>query len=220
MPKPQPSSQPMGEMEHKEQSRTKAKLRKQRFDAKMRNIDAPNGAQRRHATVVYLNDGAKEALQRNRQHRRLLDLPNVLDSVLIEQLLLKYENENVYDDMDQELQPSVTKVKGNTTKLLENNKQLEEKIKFLNLHLFAAETTIEKLESEIEVEPPVCDWETTEYHLLDEHWSYMSIFGYRAAKRIKSRIGGTENDVITMRVIHEEFEDYIKELMFALKDRV
>jgi hypothetical protein len=220
MPTPQPSPQPLGEMERKEKSRTKAKLRKQRFDARMLNIDAANGAQRRYATVVYLNESAKDALHRNRQQRRLLDLPNVSDSVLIEQLLLKYENENVFDDMDQELQTSVTKVKGNTAKLLEKNKLLEEKIKFLKLHLFAAEATIEKLESEIEVEPPVCDWETTEYHLLNEHWSYMSRFGYRAAKRIKSRIGGTENDVITMRVVHEEFEEYIKELMFALKDQV
>ena len=76
--------------DRKERARAKARARKQRFDARMRNAGASSDAVRRHALVVYLTDDARKVLQSNRRRRRLLELPPVLDSTLIEELLRAY----------------------------------------------------------------------------------------------------------------------------------
>lgn len=161
----------------------------------------------RNARVFFLTDEAVEVLERNRLRRRLLGLPPVLDSQLIEGLLLAYQSQGepdipagtvVVDESRQETAPTAKLVREfeRQTKLL---KQLE------------AQEIANKSVTRRQV-----DWTLAEQKLLGAHRHHMPHAGHGLALRLRSALGGATSDVQAMRIVDTEVVDYLGRLVDSL----
>lgn len=198
----------------RERAREMARERKKRFDARMRNANAGEGGERRHAVVVYLTNDAKEVLWRNRQRRRLLDLPPILDSVLINELLLSY-GAQAADDQANSLLADVTTAQTDSSKLLKANERQLKRIKALELHNFVAEETIALLkeQEDLAMEYRPFDWSVAEDNLLEAHRYLMTHAGYWLAIRLRERLSSSSGDSHAAKIFNEEITDYIEQII-------
>lgn len=204
----------------KEQVRAKARARKQRFDARMRNADAGEATERRHAVVIYLTDSAKNVLNQNRQRRRLLNLPSVLDSTLIEELLLGYSMKGESEfEVDLKSNDDVSR-KGDVSKLLNANEKLRKAVQNYKLHLFAADGTIERLQQDIDTENEFrpLDWDEVERGLIAMHRFQLSVLGAHFTQQLLTRIRQTQGDQHALKVVDDEFTGYVSRLIDKLAD--
>jgi hypothetical protein len=178
----------------------------------MRNSTSGNDSERRQAVVIYLSDDAKEVLWRNRQRRRLLDVPPMLDSTLIEELLLAFGSQSKDGLVAGGLVRDETVGHSDTSKLLSSNEGQAKRIKALELHNFVAEETISLLNQQIEDanEFRPFDWSQAGEDLLSAHRHLMSHTGYQLAIRLRDRLINFSNDSTTVKIFDEEISDYLK----------
>lgn len=206
---------PASEEERRQRAREKARLRKQRFDERRRNPDGDDGASQRRGVVLHLSETARAVLREHRQRRRDADMPPLLDSELVESLLLAYARQGDAETQAGPLVVDETKAHPGISKLLAKVAGLEADLRALRLAHFAAEGTIERLDEEAEADNEFrpFDWETIEQKLLAAHRLIGSAstrgIVERALDERASRSGGAE----TAALLQREIEEHIRSLI-------
>lgn len=189
------------EEERGRRKRELARLRKLRYDDRMRGA-AGGAGPRRKGHVIYLTDEAVEVLARNRARNRLLGLPKVLDSRLIEDLLFRSERDSTAfaesgsDDHGQQLPAP-------TTKLLaeyENQVKLVKELK--------AQQVAERSAAQRHV-----NWPLAERELLGAHRLLMPQVGHWLALHLRSALGEATSDWQAMKIVDAEVVDYLGRLV-------
>jgi hypothetical protein len=100
------------------------------------NGEVPD-APRRAPCVIYLSDEAREALRRTREARRLSGQPQLLDSELVESLLIAYDRlpASAGVDSHRDVEQAVARLEGPS---LRDFEQLVRKLRELELELAAS----------------------------------------------------------------------------------
>jgi hypothetical protein len=112
--------------------------RKAQFDKRMRNADGEvPDAPRRTPCVIYLCDEAREAMRRAREARRLGGQPQLLDSQLLELLVLAYDKQpqDSAADPRRDLEEAVARLGG---PVLREFERLTERLRALEHELASA----------------------------------------------------------------------------------
>ncbi len=186
---------PATEEERKQRAREKARLRKQRFDEKLRNPDGGGRAGRRRGSVLYLSDAARDVLTRNRQRRHDARFPQVLDANLIESLLLAYADQGEPEHPEGPLVIDETKAHPGIANLLRIKADLERKLA-------------------IQPQFRPIDWDAIEFSLLAAHRLIGSQWSRDLAKRIYRDALSVANEGSSAGTLDREMLDHIKALIY------
>lgn len=206
------------EEERVARAREKARLRKQRYDARMKGAASEEESGGRKACVLYLNEDARDVLKRNRLARRLLDQKPILDSELVEALLLAHSQQ------EEARQPEVTvklqdreqtyrldKLVGRYNDLFENFKDQRRKLKSEKELRAEAEAAVDEVMYERDM-----DWSEAESVLRPIHQREMAVNGARLVADIRGILNQANSDAEASRKLTFELADYI----FGLIDQV
>lgn len=206
------------EEERVARAREKARLRKQRYDARMKGAASEEESGGRKACVLYLNEDARDVLKRNRLARRLLDQKPILDSELVEALLLAYRQQ------EEARQPVVT-VKLHDfegtyrlDKLVSRYNDLFEEFNDQLRELNAEKDSRAEAEAAVEeaMDDRDMDWSEAENALLPIHQREMAVNGARLVADIRGILNQANSDAEASRKLTFALADYI----FNLIDQV
>lgn len=203
------------EDDREERAREMARARKKRFDDRMRNADGKSGAERRRAVVIYLSDAATDVLRRNRLRRRLLELQPVLDSRLIEDLLLSFLSQGEPEQLSSLVIKDETKIKAESSNLLNKFDHQVDIIKSLEEQLYISRNTSSSLQKELDAENEFrsLDWIEVELGLLDTHRLLKSHSVYMMAQELRAKLANSQSDSQALGVVYDVVSEYIKQLI-------
>lgn len=206
---------PASEEERRQRAREKARLRKQRFDERRRNPDGDDGANQRRGVVLHLSEAARTVLREHRQRRREADMPPVLDSELVESLLLAYARQGDPDTQAEPLVVDETKAHPAVAKLLAKVASLKADLQAASLANFAAEGTIERLEEEVEADNEwrPFDWATIEQRLLAAHRLIGSASTRGIVERVLDKSASSGVGAEAAALLQREIEEHIRSLI-------
>lgn len=200
--------------ERKQRAREKARLRKQRFDAKLRSADAAPDGNPRRGSVLYLSEEARAVLKRNRDRRRDAGLPQVLDASLIESLLLAYAQQGEPGHPEGNLLDDETKSDPRLAKVLAKVEVLETKLR-------AARSEVETLQEEnFDLEEDAkddekarpFDWDEIERLLLRAHHMQGRQWTQGIAERFCRELAADGNQARAVEALHRELQEHIRSL--------
>lgn len=205
----------LSEEERSARAREKARLRKQRYDARMKGTDRDGATGGRKGCVLHLSEEAREVLRRNRLSRRLLDQDPVLDSELVESLLLAHRQQ------EQLLLPNVTLEVGNEKETLRldklvdryaklNEKLNDERHRLNGMKFLLAEVAAEAEDADRHRD---MDWWEIEDVLLSQHQREMSLQGLRLLTTVRQLLSQSKSDFEACRNLAYELSDYICQLI-------
>lgn len=203
------------EEERKQRALEKARLRKKTFDDRRRNLDNSDGASQRSGAVFHLSDAAREVLRQNRLRRRAAGLPPVLDSDLVESLLLAYGRQGEPGFQSGALVIDETKANPVTEKLVAKVEDLQGELRSNRDALSAAEATIKNHEEDAEVEEQfrVFDWGEVEQNLLAAHRLIGSAGMPGIVERVLDKAAPRSGRAEAAAVLQREIEEHIRLLV-------
>lgn len=206
---------PASEEERRQRAREKARLRKQRFDERRRNPDGDDGASQRRGVVLHLSEAARTVLRQNRQRRRDAGMPPVLDSNLVESLLLAYALQGEPEPQVGPLVVDETKAHPGIAKLLAKVADLEAELRAVRLARLAAEGNIELLEEEAEADNEfrTFNWELIEDKLLDAHRLIGSVWARGIVERVLDVSASRSANGDITALLQREIEEHIRSLI-------
>lgn len=202
--------------ERKQRAREKARLRKQRFDQRLRNPAGDDSASQRRGVVLHLSESARTVLREHRQRRRDAEMPPILDSELVESLLLAYARQEHPETQAGPLVVDETKAHPGIANLLAKVASLKAELQEANLATIAAEGTIEQLEEqlEVEVEEEVevqsFDWAMIEQSLLAAHRLIGSASTRGIVERVLDNGDSRHGGAATVSLLQREIEEHIR----------
>jgi hypothetical protein len=209
--------QPPDEADRKAQrKRALARARKQRYDARMKGEISDNGEHLRQAVVLYLDDGARENLRRNRSQRKLLGLEPFIDSMLIEQLLTLHKKnlESEFNRMFEGGDVQTSRAKGE--RIVEIIRKQRQIISKLSKEKDSLISKVNQLDEEIENYENEKDSEKW-FHMADkillQHLLSKSILGYKLAQEILREMHGTVSDTKAFEIFSNSFEEHLLHLI-------
>lgn len=203
---------PLTEEESKERKRELARLRKQRFDAKMRNPEGSEDGNTRRGCVIFLSDTARDILKQNRERRRDAGLPQLLDSNLVESLLRAYANQGTMHHSAGELVIDETKADPLISSLLTKLQAQKRKLENQGMHIFGAEAEIESLTEELRKAKDKIDWETVLDYVLTTHSLYGLEWSVDALKRFRQDLSNKDEGKAAA-AMNRALEEYIRSLI-------
>lgn len=189
-----------------------AAARKSDFDRRMRNADGRfEGEPARTPVALYLSAEAREVMRRHRDEAALAGAPPLLDSKLVEALLLAFQShrsagsanpvEAAAASVDESSPPPAKD--GDIRRL----RVLREKIR---------RQDNSKKRADGESSTASGHWSAVRRALLDQHRTEASRLLFPLAQRLHSTLGELTSDAERMRAVSDEVVDYLLTLLDAL----
>lgn len=202
---------------------TKAADRKREFDRRMRNADGQvEGEPARTPVVLYLSAEAREVLRRHRDDAALAAAPPLLDSKLVEALLLAFQSRRSAGPAAS-IEAAATSVDKSSPPPakdsdVERLRDLRTKIRRLDSVLFRTEKDRDDLLDEIDDEGSISSrrWATVRKALIEQHIAEGSLRLYPLTRRLHGTLGELTSDASRMQAVNAEFVDYLLTLLDAL----
>lgn len=202
---------------------TKAADRKREFDRRMRNADGQiEGEPARTPVVLYLSTEAREVVRRHREDAVIAGAPPLLDSKLVEALLLTFQSQRSADPaahveaaaapVDQYSPPPAKDSD------IQRLRHLRSKIRRLNSVLLEAEADRIDLQEEVDNENSISSrrWSAVRRALLNKHRTETSRLLFPLAQRLHSTLGGLTSDAERMRAVNDVVVEYLLTLLDAM----
>lgn len=189
-----------------------AAARKSDFDRRMRNADGRFGGEpARTPVALYLSAEAREVMRRHRDEAALAGAPPLLDSKLVEALLLAFQShrsagsanpvEAAAASVDESSPPPAND--GDIRRL----RVLREKIR---------RQDNSKKRADGESSTASGHWSAVRRALLDQHRTEASRLLFPLAQRLHSTLGELNSDAERMRAVNDEVIEYLLTLLDAL----
>lgn len=202
---------------------TKAADRKREFDRRMRNADGQvEGEPARTPVVLYLSAEAREVIRRHREDAALAGAPPLLDSKLVEALLLAFRSQRSADPAASVATAAAVVEKSSPPPAKEGDverlRDLRTKIRRLNSVLVETEADRDELQEEIDNEGSISArrWNTVRKALIKQHIAEGSLSLYPLTRRLNGELGELTTDASRMHAVSAEFVDYLLTLLDAL----
>ncbi len=203
---------------------TKASVRKQEFDRRMRNADGTFGGEpARTPLVIYLSAEAREVMRRHRDDAALAGEPPVLDSKLVEALLLAFQSHRSAGTSSPIEAAAVSVGDASVPPAQEDEVQrlrlLRAKIRRLNTSLEETKAERAELQEEIDDEESISSerWSAVRRKLIDRHRSEASLLVHPLTQRLHGALSELTSDAARMRAVNDELIEYLLTLLDALE---
>lgn len=201
-----------------------AAARKSDFDRRMRNADGQvKGEPARTPVVLYLSAEAREVLRRHREDVALAGAPPLLDSKLVEALLLAFQSHRSPGTPSPIEAAAVSVSEASAPPAQEDEVQrlrlLRAKIRRLKASLEKTEARRAELQEEIDNEESISSerWSVVRQKLLDRHRSEASLLVHPLTQRLHDALSELTSDAARMRAVNDELIEYLLTLLDALE---
>lgn len=203
---------------------TTASVRKQEFDRRMRNADGKvEGEPARTPLVIYLSAEAREVMRRHRDDAALAGAPPLLDSKLVEALLLAFQSHRSAGTASPIEAAAVSVAEASVPPAQEDEVQrlrlLRARIRRLNTSLEKSEAERAKLHAEIDDEESISSerWSAVRRKLIERHRSDASLLVHQLTQRVHDALRELTSDAARMRAVNDELIEYLLTLLDALE---
>lgn len=185
--------------------------RKKQFDLRMRNANGEvPGAPQRSPVVIYLSEEARDVLRRNRDVRRLVGAPPVLDAELVEYALACYERGRLGVDASTVSQHSDGRLPLSSSLDRAAFKALQSRVNELEQQVIKVASNLENDKYEELREQALADLPE---NLLEAHAKHQAMLIYPMAQRLLQVLRSTDDDTTRMRLLQDEIADYLDRLL-------
>lgn len=203
---------------------TTAADRKREFDRRMRNADGKvEGEPSRTPVVIYLSAEARDVMRRHREDAALAAATPLLDSKLVESLLLAFHAHRSSSSPTPVEAAALSTHESSVPRASDNDierlRQLRLKIRRLNTRLQETVAERDELLADADDEESFTAerWSAIRRKLLDRHREAASLLVHPLANRLHSALSDLTSDAARMRVVSDELIEYLVTLLDALE---
>jgi hypothetical protein len=201
---------------------TSAADRKREFDRRMRNVDGQvHGEPARTPIQIYLSADAREVLRRHREDAALAGVAPLLDSKLIEALLLAFQSHRSSDSSKAIESAAAATSESSVSPAKDDEVQrlrfLRAKIRRINSALERSNEELDFYNKEFEGELSSQQWADARETLIERHRREASLLLYPIAQRLHLALEQSASDAARMRTVSDEVIDYLCTLLDQLE---